>query len=100
TPTTTHTLSLHDALPIYRHDGYPQTLPLEVRHHHLEAFVLLPQTVGNRYPAVLEHQLGCVGRAPAQLLELPSDREARRVLLHHRSEEHTSELQSRGHLVC
>src|SRR5207253_6461182 len=70
-PTThTYTLSLHDALPI--------------------SFLL-----GNAESVIIVPGYGlAVARAQHPLKEL-SDK-----LLKKRSEEHTSELQSRGHLVC
>src|SRR3712207_8543387 len=71
--TEIYTLSLHDALPIY-----PVREVLEGRTRHLERQPRLPDPArpGERRQAV---------RA-----EPPS----------HRSEEHTSELQSRQYLVC
>src|SRR5437870_13880114 len=65
-PTLPHTLSLHDALPIY-----PDPREAQIAHR----------------------------RSPASAIDAPqpaAERLQRRV----RSEEHTSELQSRGHLVC
>src|SRR5439155_11443547 len=84
-PIKLYTLSLHDALPI------------------------LPEVVGERV-ALLQGEVvvepGQTG-IELQVLLLPANLEARlfdrvAVLLQraHRSEEHTSELQSRGHLVC
>src|SRR2546422_1352220 len=70
--TEIYTLSLHDALPIYIFGAAP------------------PQ----RHPAPVPHRpfqgVECVGGEPREL----ADRR------HGRSEEHTSELQSRLHLVC
>src|SRR5439155_1803700 len=74
TPTELYTLSLHDALPIYRrgsrdHDG-------GARHRRSDLHRIADP--GGRHQH--DHRLG--GQ------------------LQPRSEEHTSELQSRGHLVC
>src|SRR5439155_22563359 len=79
TPTTEiYTLSLHDALPISPHRRHPSHGPGHVRHR--------PYRQDQRRP-------GC--RGLHRLLR----RAVRRTPVG-RSEEHTSELQSRGHLVC
>src|SRR5207253_8654066 len=74
-PTEIYTLSLHDALPIYFERMEVADAPLGMRR--VEGFV-------QRFPddgqAVSERTIVYVG--------------------YDRSEEHTSELQSRGHLVC
>src|SRR3989442_12197262 len=72
--TEIYTLSLHDALPIYH-------LPL------ITALAAL---------AALVHDLGKATQAFQDRLNNPGLRERN----HYRSEEHTSELQSRPHLVC
>src|SRR5690349_23277310 len=76
TPTTEiYTLSLHDALPIYDRDRRADRAP---RHRPVpDADVALRP---------------CAGRAPRRHLTA--------ALRAHRSEEHTSELQSRRDLVC
>src|SRR5207253_9709771 len=72
TPTTEiYTLSLHDALPIYRGRGHGHRRGLRRAEHDVLG--------GGRALAGDRHPAG------------PGLR---------RSEEHTSELQSRGHLVC
>src|SRR5436305_14837940 len=70
TTTEAYTLSLHDALPIYARQR-----PSRPAHH------------SPRPAAAVRHAAGRVGREAA-------DRDGER------SEEHTSELQSRPHLVC
>src|SRR5439155_25143184 len=77
-PSALSTLSLHDALPI--------CLPV----HHEEVVVSCEPA----HPALA---------VPLELdlfVRPNEDRTGRRVLGGPRSEEHTSELQSRGHLVC
>src|SRR5207253_10539828 len=69
-PTEISTLSLHDALPILRREP----------NHPQVLFELAVQV--DRAPVRRQHAHGEVRRQPE------------------RSEEHTSELQSRGHLVC
>src|SRR5258705_5801704 len=71
--TEIYTLSLHDALPICRHQQ-------QVRH---EQFDHRPRGGAGPFPEA-------AGRA----VEQPGSHES------HRSEEHTSELQSLRHLVC
>src|SRR5690606_41128677 len=80
-PTAIHTLSLHDALPIYAFDGrFRQAGP------------------PNRH--VLEHQRG--DRGGQRRDHGPAGDRVRVVERAEvaRSEEHTSELQSRENLVC
>src|SRR5439155_21664818 len=75
-PTEIYTLSLHDALPIFDHDARgDEHLPTPRRH------VLVGEVA----------RVGVLERTPR-----PQEDAAPA----HRSEEHTSELQSRGHLVC
>src|SRR5207253_9962040 len=76
-PPCIYTLSLHDALPIFTRDDVP---------------VAKPDPAGVRAAAA------ALGLADPWLVgDHPKDIEAGRAA---RSEEHTSELQSRGHLVC
>src|SRR5439155_15664061 len=87
TPTTEfYTLSLHDALPIWQDPGTGRAPP---RGRHRDR-VHAPAAPG--FPGRQRHRR----INPSGILrELPG--------CHHeriRSEEHTSELQSRGHLVC
>src|SRR3712207_7178466 len=89
--TEIYTLSLHDALPIFRRDR-----PLrraDPRLHHLlrQPRLLLPVLRGRRARAE--------GRR-ARHLRVHPGRHGRRLLGDLRSEEHTSELQSRQYLVC
>src|SRR5690606_40346938 len=80
-----YTLSLHDALPIlkldapFREDGLP-TLRRRTR-----------RLMRDRPVATAAHVADVAKAAPVI---------ARRILLPSRSEEHTSELQSRENLVC
>src|SRR5690625_6861924 len=77
--TTTYALSLHDALPIYRGSDDSGAVNSE------------PSTVPD---AVSSNSCRhCVFASPS--ISRP-----RSVRCWDRSEEHTSELQSRGHLVC
>src|SRR5207253_9976474 len=89
-PPATYTLSLHDALPIY---GHPRVAGGARREYHPRpAVVALP-----RLPLADPHRplLRRLGHDRARF------RASRRAPRNRaRSEEHTSELQSRGHLVC
>src|SRR5439155_18018843 len=89
--TDTHTLSLHDALPIsitYQKGGLPVADVIAPR---LSTTLVL---VGLATVATM--WLGLVlGRISGWRRGRPAD-----VSITMRSEEHTSELQSRGHLVC
>src|SRR5687768_18069934 len=78
-----YTLSLHDALPIsdYRGDGAPRWEVSEVMH----------VTPGDEFAATVNREVDRL------LAAGPVDD---RVKAYARSEEHTSELQSRLHLVC
>src|SRR5437870_11328960 len=90
-PTPHHyLLSLHDALPIFALElAQPLDATLPQRDQIGPALVALEQALER----LLE--LDVVGRQRQEPL-LVADRLLRLV----RSEEHTSELQSRGHLVC
>src|SRR5206468_6755932 len=92
-PATTdlYTLSLHDALPIYR-----------------QKHVLHRKPRGTEWERIpLEQAMGMVAERVRKTREEtweekdPKGRAVRRTLgIAHRSEEHTSELQSRSDLVC
>src|SRR5438874_6814801 len=92
--TTEHnTLSLHDALPIYIKSGNPTVA--EPDYHHLENVVAVFRI--NKIDKLLAR--------PIDISHL--DGEMEQVIDHEhednqaaRSEEHTSELQSRRELVC
>src|SRR5207253_10879307 len=100
-PATTHlyTLSLHDALPILleilrQGTGGVDDLPLAMRHYHV---VLAERDAGleriveaKRHDPVAEDHRLLLTAVTIDLVDHAGDR----------SEEHTSELQSRGHLVC
>src|SRR5439155_20019227 len=81
--TELYTLSLHDALPIYWIRATPGTTSAKVSSVSCECRCLPPKQCSPNYSTL-----------PAQI-EGPW-----RQLGNSRSEEHTSELQSRGHLVC
>src|SRR2546430_12006034 len=74
--TEIYTLSLHDALPI-------SVPPLDQEGHHAPAGLAPSQIDGRQVPAVTG-------------IHTRRDRDGQ----HHRSEEHTSELQSQSNLVC
>src|SRR5439155_3379319 len=87
TPTATteiYTLSLHDALPIYRGRCRPLALGG------------LLQVLARGGPG----EAGIDQRGKADRAGQPGERRLLGVQVADRSEEHTSELQSRGHLVC
>src|SRR5207253_3387235 len=90
-----YTLSLHDALPIYEVSHRMSALPPENRVNLLN---VTPSKVETRLRGFFERAALPVYRAKQVLRRLwlnpAADFEAMR------SEEHTSELQSRGHLVC
>src|SRR5690625_6997950 len=83
-PTEIYTLSLHDALPIFLHRD-DHLLVLDKPHD----MATMP-----RGAHVLSSALVRLRRATGITTLSPLHR------LDRRSEEHTSELQSRGHLVC
>src|SRR5207253_10193801 len=85
-PTHLYTLSLHDALPIYPVHPVLQAVVLA-------SDVKLPERVLRHLRSLQDHLV-------QQRVVAARDR-VDGVLIHRvRSEEHTSELQSRGHLVC
>src|SRR5439155_9837416 len=86
-PTHTHTLSLHDALPIS---------PVRRRPAALRGPGRDPVDRAERVGGVPAGHLEAHAKVDAQL-RVALGGPARPVV---RSEEHTSELQSRGHLVC
>src|SRR5687768_18479967 len=77
--TNTYTLSLHDALPISLHPRVEGGVDRVIVQGYRECVVLVRHTARPRVGAGVE-RVGVRGRV--------------------RSEEHTSELQSRLHLVC
>src|SRR5207253_2686207 len=94
-PPAIYTLSLHDALPIFGHECRRHP---EMAHGSIAAWSLLEG----------RHEARLSGRGLRHLAQVDAARTAQGGLalsaVHHlqdgRSEEHTSELQSRGHLVC
>src|SRR5690606_40053427 len=92
-PLPYHTLSLHDALPIFR--PLPSLSILEGKSSWLSTSV----SSIRRVPAPRE-QRSLASTSPT-LTTLPrSRRPTTSTLRRKRSEEHTSELQSRDNLVC
>src|SRR3712207_7176846 len=75
--TEIYTLSLHDALPIFFLDPARRTRPVHKWHHYFDIY---------------ERFLSPFRGQPVTLLEIG--------VYQGRSEEHTSELQSRQYLVC
>src|SRR5690606_41659666 len=89
-PTATYTLSLHDALPIYHLlESFVQHLDRDVRH----------AARAVRRPGAAVHVVIGAHRSIDERKQI-----AQRTILRERcdgrSEEHTSELQSRENLVC
>src|SRR5690625_6169187 len=82
-PSAIDTLSLHDALPIYRLDRQDRN----------------DFAVGPKHRTRGEALLGSIGPGCHEDLATDSTRPPDAADTD-RSEEHTSELQSRGHLVC
>src|SRR5690606_41187121 len=98
TPTTTeiHTLSLHDALPISAPPPpAPSTIPT-ARHASKAGRNRLPTRNNHAEPE--RHPPGRRGAAGRQARDQRPDRHQPVGAV--RSEEHTSELQSRENLVC
>src|SRR5207253_11415602 len=97
-PTTTpiSSLSLHDALPIFMRPGRNTRPggPVRARNAQGEAMRLLTR----RRPGPVLLGLAAAGMAAA--VAVPASASAAADASPVRSEEHTSELQSRGHLVC
>src|SRR5439155_22129722 len=95
-PTTSDicTLSLHDALPIY--DGESEVTAGT-------SFLTLRSDNMDKYAQPDGHILGKPGTPTGVSFEGPALKGATKMWpsgCAYRSEEHTSELQSRGHLVC
>src|SRR5690606_41214793 len=89
-PANSHSPSLHDALPILVGlAGHALALRRD-----LAAFLHFPHHGLGRGLDGADHAPDLLGRAVGAL------RQAAHLVGHHRSEEHTSELQSREHLVC
>src|SRR5207253_8867073 len=99
-PSTTYTLSLHDALPIFafcmelaRRHVYVNLQMDALRNPELRVL----RGAGD-HQAVKERALANLERAGVRTTIVATV--AKGVNDDQRSEEHTSELQSRGHLVC
>src|SRR5207253_11196278 len=96
-PTTLYTLSLHDALPICRLAGTtPTSEGCPMSHMPASDAQLVERMAAGDRRAHEQlgdrHRLSLYARVYALLADAAATEE--------RSEEHTSELQSRGHLVC
>src|SRR5207253_5193555 len=89
-PPARYPLSLHDALPIFRTRGWDGLMRLRP-----EDALVLPWVEAGRplrlFVVQGAPQIGAAQGCTAQIRAAEVDA---------RSEEHTSELQSRGHLVC
>src|SRR5207244_10775753 len=99
-PTPTHTLSLHDALPIYHSNKETTMNPL--RNTLKLAAVLLTLAALQLAPTAAQAQ---VSENYAAIAYSPKTGKVKKAwnypnLERARSEEHTSELQSPDHLVC
>src|SRR5690606_40466607 len=96
-PPRTHTLPLHDALPISPSSTTPNSpLPTCARRT-ANAIRASTETPEKAFP--FNRSSGSFS-AWASTLQTPLKRHRHAVLPHVRSEEHTSELQSRENLVC
>src|SRR5690625_6653784 len=98
TPTSIFTLSLHDALPILEIDEIQANAILSMQLRRLAA--LERQKIieeHDRLQALIEEYTAILAD-PARQREIVSEELGE--IVDKRSEEHTSELQSRGHLVC
>src|SRR5207253_9718583 len=93
TPTTTHTytLSLHDALPIFSRQG--QAMDFQLTEHQRRMVGAVRDLAQGEFKPNAPRYLD--GTFPWENTKKLAD-----IGVLGRSEEHTSELQSRGHLVC
>src|SRR5207253_9745153 len=98
TPSTTYTLSLHDALPI-SYDANAQ-----IANETTSSLGVQPYGAPNQADPFNPHTTTRLhGYAPQSASSYPQQEISHPGYAPHggmRSEEHTSELQSRGHLVC
>src|SRR5207253_11513521 len=95
--TETYTLSLHDALPIFFADIGKEALA--------EMAASSSQKRAHAGTALIEQGLASphlvmLVRGAAKAVRTVQSGNGESVIVLDRSEEHTSELQSRGHLVC
>src|SRR5207253_10849273 len=90
-PTWIHTLSLHDALPILGN-----AVKYSPRGGNI-AVMVFPDREGNAKVSVHDEGIGIRHEDIPKLFQKFTRLFDKRAM---RSEEHTSELQSRGHLVC
>src|SRR5207253_7011759 len=98
TPSLTYTLSLHDALPI-SHATRTPSHPAQWSASPLDSSALW-LSARSRPPSRCQPRAACPcasGRGGAHVCLVYRHPPGRKRV---RSEEHTSELQSRGHLVC
>src|SRR5207253_5579341 len=95
-PPQTNTLSLHDALPILRERLIRETIiPASGNGNGAEGNGLTFQEMKSRLHRALINRMDL-----SKLSSLAPEQVHAEVSRLARSEEHTSELQSRGHLVC
>src|SRR5207253_9506985 len=97
-PTTTYPLSLHDALPIYKAGiTRRRALHLLTREARQKSAVVEPGRITQMQCSLIREALD-----PHAIIPNLTTEQFRigRISMTMRSEEHTSELQSRGHLVC
>src|SRR3712207_8467608 len=89
--TEIYTLSLHDALPIFAHGSTPPDLADQVTEHLTALEKAMGKTLGDPAdPLLVSVRSGAAASMPGMM----------ETVLNVRSEEHTSELQSRQYLVC
>src|SRR5690625_5892441 len=88
-------LSLHDALPIFADPARGWAWQVPLLEMPQAQFVLMSATLGDTSD-ICRTMEDTTGRDSSVVTSATTD-ESRPVV---RSEEHTSELQSRGHLVC
>src|SRR5439155_25196726 len=97
-PTEPHTLSLHDALPISLHKGNRAGIGFWQVDPERRAAALLAENF-DAAAGLLDEAEHHAQSKPGALAHFLCQKEGIKDLVA-RSEEHTSELQSRGHLVC
>src|SRR5207253_11229391 len=100
TPPYTYTLSLHDALPILKFTfGRPATMH-GVKIDNTMGVNTWAAFAGADDNAVVDGDFAVTEDELQAVLKSLVKQKIYIVAIHQRSEEHTSELQSRGHLVC
>src|SRR5690625_5604916 len=87
--------SLHDALPIFQGDADDAAAAIDFIAPDKDIIL----EIGSTTDALSEAFNDAVGEYPTDY-NLGNVKARMRMVAQYRSEEHTSELQSRGHLVC